>query len=134
MSLRVQFKAHLAAVCTGSLALLAGSRLLDTGPVGFFEGVFNWLGGIVIVLALAATSFPAGLAVRWVIGLLPAPALIGAVFGGVAVGLCLLPFLHPALLPCVSWDSHALGLVVLHSVAGALGGVVWFWVERPDLG
>ena len=121
--------AHFAAVLVSSLALLVGIETLAHGAIGIVQGVGKWIGGILIFLVISLASLPIGLSIRAMIGQFRVVPIFGALIGGACVGLALLFVLHPAMYPGVSFQTHPVGLTVVHLGAGVIGGWIWHRFE-----
>ncbi len=72
---------------------------------------------------------PIGLALRYIVGKLPFRPFLAAVGSGICVGLALIPVLNPAMYPALRLASHPFALIIVYSLAGGLGGTVWYAVE-----
>ncbi len=107
--------------------IMAGTEALLFGPMGLVSGLAKTVGGGLIFLVLAVVSLPLGLFLRWAVSRVVATPLVGAAICGVSIGAVLIPVLHPAMYPGLSFDTAPLGLTVVHALAGLIGGVLW-WV------
>ena len=128
----LKITAHFVAVFVGSLILMIGVEMIYLGPEGVLSGAAKWVGGILTFLMLAVLSLPVGLGLRWGLGVLPISPTVGAVIGGLSVGIGLVFILHPALRPSLSLASHPLSLMVTHALAGIVGGCAWLLVEAAS--
>ena len=131
--MRIVF-AHIAAISSGSLILFVGIEMIAFGSVGLLSGPAKWAGGVLIILILAGISIPAGLFVRYLAGKIPVSPRTAAVFTGIVIGMLLLPALHPGFYPSVFWAANPVSLLVVHVIAGAVGGLIWFKVEFKERG
>ena len=82
-----------------------------------------------MILVLGLVSAPLGLALRYLVGLLPVSPRPAAVVTGLAVGWALIPVLHPGMVGGVTFTSNPFAMIVIHGLAGGLGGVLWGAVE-----
>jgi hypothetical protein len=125
--------AHLAATYAGSLIITVGIEELaygaEYGPAVALGGAGRWLGGFLIFFILGLLSAPIGIGLRFVLGRIRQRNLPAAVITGVLVGLVLIPVLHPAMYPGLSLETDPIGLLLVHGLAGAAGGLAWFGTE-----
>jgi hypothetical protein len=121
--------AHMCAVFSAWVIILTGSEMLLEGMEGFSSGLGKSIGGLLIWFFLALVSLPLGGALRYLAGRLPVRPLSGAIGVGVAVGWALIPVLNPAMSPSLTFASHPVGLLVVYSLAGIVGGTVWWAIE-----
>ena len=121
--------AHFAATSAAAVVLFVGLDVLTFGPAGVLSGLGKSIGGFVVILVVCAFSVPLGLALRYLVGRLPLSPRPAAVAAGIAVGLALIPILHPGMVGGVSFSSNPLALIVIHGLAGCVGGVIWHAVE-----
>lgn len=131
MTLKRRSLAHFCGVFAGAWGILAGLDAVASGPVGLADGTGKWIGACVIIAVLAISSLPLGLVLRFLIGKLHLNPQFGAILGGVAAGLMLIPMLHPAHNPSIAIGTHTFELLFVHAGAGVLGGYTWWLIERP---
>lgn len=121
--------AHLAAILVGSFIITVGVDMLAyEWPIGL-SSWGKWVGGFLIFFIIGLLTAPIGLGLRFVLGRLGQRNLPAAVVTGTLVGLALIPVLHPAMYPGLSIDTNPVGLVLVHGLAGAAGGLGWFGTE-----
>lgn len=109
--------------------IVCGVEILAFGADHVLSGAGKWLGGILIFAVIGALTAPVGIPVRYAAGKLPIPERPGAVAIGIVIGLMLIPLLHPVMYPPISMGSHPMELLLLHSLAGAVGGLTWYMIE-----
>ena len=120
---------HFLAVMAASLVLVSGLQTVASGLEGMLEGVLKWVGGILIWLLIGMLSLPLTLALRFVAERWFSKPTLPAIFVGVAISIAIIPLLHPAMHPGVSFSTYPIQLTIIHVVAGALGGWVWLLGE-----
>lgn len=121
--------AHFAAILVGSLFVFVGVDLLVSGWPAGLGGAGKWIGGIVIVSVIAFATAPIGLTLRLVLGKLNLLHPLAAAVTGSALGLAIIPMLHPSMYPSVTMDNNGFDLVLVHATAGCAGGLAWFACE-----
>jgi len=128
--------AHILSTCVGVVAIFTGVKVLMSGPIGFAAGLTGALSGMLLFLVIAVFSIPIGVLLRFLVGFLPIPPIVGAVGVGLLVSFYAMMVLHPEISPLISLETHPVGLVVVHAVAGILGGALWWAIEffRPASG
>lgn len=126
--------AHILSVYLGSLILFVGIETVVFGSVGIVQGLAKWIGGFLIFLILSVLSLPIGLLLRFGVGRLPIKPLLGALLGGLAMGVTLIFVLHPAMYRQLSFGSDPLSLILVHSMAGLSAGIIWYCIEFAGKG
>jgi hypothetical protein len=121
--------AHMSATFLAAVVIVTGSEVILQGPSGIIDGLGKSIGGFLIWLVLGLGTMPIGLALRHVVGKLPLRPFSVAVGSGICVGLALIPVLNPGMAPTLSLASHPFALIIVYSLAGGLGGSVWYAVE-----
>lgn len=117
------------AIFAAGVIILTGTYVMRYGPTSFLYGLLMSLGSFFIWFVLGLISLPIGLALRSFAGLLPLPPLLVATMVGMAIGLILMPILSSALASSLSFDSRPASVIVVYSLAGIVGGIVWWAVE-----
>ncbi len=126
MMLRTALKAHFLAIQAGALFVCVGMMVVEDGLGAVLEGIGTWIFGQLVIFPIAIASMPVGLGVRYLGGKVLGETYAAALASGVCVGC--LSWL------AITWDSSltsegvAIGLV-LASVAGLIGGLVWAAIE-----
>lgn len=126
--------AHVAAMLVAQVMIFTGMQAIRFGPSELLSGFTMSLAGFLIFLIVSVLTLPIGLLLRWLAGKLTASPLRISVSVGVIVGLATIPLLHPAMAPSISLGTRPVELLVLHALAGACGGYVWYYIERPNGG
>ncbi len=108
---------------------MTGTEVILQGPSGLLSGLGKSLGGFMIWLVLGVVSAPIGLGLRHVMGRLPFHPLYVAIVTGMGIGWILIPIMNPAMAPPLTFSSHPVGLLIVYSLAGGLGGLVWYCIE-----
>jgi hypothetical protein len=121
--------AHFAATVAAAIVLFIGFDVLTFGPTGVLSGPGKSIGGFLVILLICTISVPLGLALRYLVGKLPLSPRPVAVAAGIAVGLALIPILHPGMIGGISFTSNPLALIVIHGLAGCVGGMIWHAAE-----
>ncbi|MBO9478231.1 hypothetical protein J7382_11860 [Shimia sp. R11_0] len=132
MNLPRAILAHVCAVFAASAGIMAGMGFVDAGFVGLIDQLAGWVGGFLIFGLLSVLSVPVGLLIRSIVGRFATHPERASVGTGLGISLALIPVLHPAMMPPMSVWSHPLQLIAVHSIAGVLGGWLWFAIEQPD--
>jgi hypothetical protein len=117
---------HLCAVFVAAVIIVTGTEMILEGPSGFISGVGKSIGGFLVWLILGLVTLPLALVLRHFAGRLPLRPLPVAMGVGVAIGWVLIPVLNPAMTPSLTFASHPVGLLLVYSLAGISGGVVWW--------
>jgi hypothetical protein len=123
--------AHFVSVYTASGALMLGLGALDAGLTGALEFAARWFGGFLIFGILAMVSLPLGLFIRYLALKFLKPSFAGSVGIGVSVSWILVFILYPAMMPPLSFETAPFGLLLSHGIAGAVGGWVWWLLDKP---
>ena len=114
----------------GSLIIVVGVEVVALGWQAGLGGLGKWLGGLLIIAAIAILALPIGIGLRFWLGSMGQQNLVAAVATGTAIGAALLPVLHPALRPPLSLETHPVALLIVHCLAGCAGGMAWFVIEQ----
>jgi hypothetical protein len=125
--------AHVCSVFAASSVIIAGMGFVNAGFVGVVDRFSGWIGGFLIFSFLSVCSLPIGLLLRSIVGRLPVSPKRVSVGTGIAVAVALIPVLHPAMMPSMSFASHLFQLLAVHGTAGAVGGWLWWAIEQPNL-
>jgi hypothetical protein len=112
-----------------AVIIITGTETILEGPSGLLSGLGKSIGGFLIWLTVGALSLPLGLALRLIWGRFRVQPLPVAVATGVATGWILIPLLNPAISPVLTFSTNPIGLLVVYSLAGGFGGVVWWSIE-----
>ncbi|MDB5665792.1 hypothetical protein [Cypionkella sp.] len=121
--------AHMCAIFLAAVVIVTGTETVLQGPVGLLSGLAKSVGGFMIWLMLGVVSAPIGLILRNIMGRLPFHPFYVAVVTGIVIGWILIPVMNPAMAPPLTFSSHPVGLLIVYSLAGGLGGLVWYVIE-----
>ena len=125
-----QAVAHVVAFTFIGYAITAGIVILENGmssAATAFEFKSLYFSAL---LAFAVVSLPVGLFLRFLGGKVPVRPIIYLLSIGIIVGLGLIPVVHPEMTDERNViATHRGELVLIHGIAGILGGVLWWLVE-----
>ena len=125
----MRFFAHMSAIFVAGVVILTGTETILQGPMGLLSGFGKSVGGFLIWLILGLVCAPIGLLLRHLMGKLPFPPFYVAIVTGVGIGWMLIPIMNPAMAPPLTFASHPFGLLIVYTLAGGLGGLVWHCIE-----
>ena len=114
----------------GSFGIVVGVEVVALGWQEGLGGSGKWLGGLLIIAAIAILALPIGIGLRFWLGSMGQQNLVAAMITGTAIGVALVPVLHPAMYPSLSLETHWITLLLVHCLAGCAGGVAWFVTEH----
>lgn len=121
--------AHISATFFAAIIIVSGTDIILQGPSGLISGLGKSIGGFLIWIIIGVVTMPIGFALRYIIGKLPLDPYHAAVGIGVCIGLALIPVLNPAMMPSLTLASHPISLLIVYSLAGGSGGLIWYFVE-----
>jgi hypothetical protein len=113
----------------GSLVIAMGVDTLEYGWAFGLSSWSKWVGGALIFVIIALLTVPIGIGIRYVLGRIGQRNLPAAVVTGAVIGLALIPVLHPAMYRDLSMATNPIGLLLVHALAGCIGGLTWFGTE-----
>jgi len=96
------------------------------------DSLLRGISGLLIYIIIAFVTIPIGLMLRKLAEYGFKSPKGAAIILGALTGIAIIPLLHPAMYTNISFSSHPLQLLAAHLVAGILGGLIWWFIEKPE--